>query len=170
MHLDRHPSWKILATQEAEEILGSKDNVDYADLSKLSTISNCLKESLRLSPPASIIGVEPSEDFTIPHHVKQSTYSCDDTSATGPHSRHAGQIIPSGARTLISTYAMHRHPLLWSNADKFLPDRWMAKTKETTTPFAFTPFSMGSRSCIGQVGTDYPIQDMIWPDKTIDCA
>ena len=33
----------------------------------------------------------------------------------------------------------------------FLPDRWAAMTKETSTQFAFVPFSVGSRNCIGQV-------------------
>ena len=131
-------------------MLGSKDNVDYSDLTKLPIVSNCLKEALRLSPPASIIGVETPKDFVIPHD-EQRDHKIDGTS-TGPClSRQEGKSIPAGTRTLISMYTMHRHSHLWSNAEKFLPSRWSAKTTETTTPFAFIPFSVGSRNCIGQV-------------------
>ena len=68
MYLHRNPKWKKAAALEAEQVLGSKDNVDYSDLTKLPTVSNCLKEALRLAPPAFIIGVvEPTEDVVIPH-------------------------------------------------------------------------------------------------------
>ena len=66
MHLHRNPEWKELASREAEQVLGSKDNVGYADLNKLPIISNCLKEALRLTPPVSGLGCQPLEDFVIP--------------------------------------------------------------------------------------------------------
>ena len=134
------------------EVLGSKDNVDYADLNKFSVISNCLKESLRLSPPGALLAIETTEDFIIPDDKHSKI--CSNSSSAGPicsRNRQTGKIIPSGTKTYISLYAMQRHPLLWSNADQFLPDRWAAKTEETITPSAFTPFSMGPRNCIGQV-------------------
>ena len=67
MHLHRNPRWKQLAMRETEEVLGSKDNVDLTDLSRLQVVSNCLKEALRLTPPAAIIGKQTTEEFVIPH-------------------------------------------------------------------------------------------------------
>ena len=152
---------------ETEEVLGSKDNVDLTDLSRLQVVSNCLKEALRLTPPAAIIGKQTTEEFVIPHDkddiINPSLHIRDEEREGVPFLspsppfpppsdyRHAGKSIPAGTRILVSAFTMHHHPLLWSNAEKFLPDRWAAKTTETSTPFAFVPFSVGSRNCIGQV-------------------
>jgi len=187
MYLDRNPEWKTLASQEAEQILGLKDNVDYSDLNSLAIISNCLKESLRLAPPASIIGLQPTEDFRIPpdqmwdemgdnasssssssssslppvhrqvgkktvdNALSSSSSASSSSSSLPPIHRQVGKKIPPGTRVLLSIYTMHRHSRFWSNADAFKPDRWAAKTKETSIPMTFIPFSMGSRNCIGQV-------------------
>ena len=164
MHLHRNPRWKSLASLETEEVLGSKDYVDLNDLSRLKVVSNCLKEALRLTPPAPFTFKQTVNDFVIPHDQDQVTDSlhAHDEERGVPFmppspfiepcsNRQAGKTIPAGCRIGITIFAMHRHPLLWSNGDKFLPDRWAAKAKETTTPLAFIPFSIGSRNCIGQV-------------------
>ena len=156
MHLHRNPKWKQLAMRETEEVLGSKDNVDLTDLSRLQVVSNCLKEALRLTPPAAIIGKQTTEEFVIPQdkdkiinpalHVRDKEregvpFLQPSLSFPNPSNcRHVGKSIPDGTRILVSAFTMHHHPLLWSNAEKFLPDRWSAKTKETSTPFAFVPF------------------------------
>ena len=150
MYLDRYPEWKKLASQEAEDVLGLKDNVDYSDLNSLSIASSCLKESLRLAPPAAIVGVQSVDDFVIP-----SDTMWDDVCDTGMQDRStqrmAGKTISPGTRILISIYTMHRHSRFWSNAEEFKPERWAAKTTETAIPMTFIPFSMGNRNCIGQV-------------------
>ena len=150
MFLDRNPEWKKLASQEAENVLGRKDNVDYSDLSSLSITTNCLKESLRLASPAAILGVQPDEDFTIPADPTWDDASSDWTEGPCTH-RQAGSVIPSGTRLLFTVYTMHRHPKFWSNAEKFNPGRWAPNTDETSTPLTFLPFSVGNRNCIGQV-------------------
>ena len=169
LYLHRNPEWKRLASLEAEQVLGSKDNVDFSDLDRLPIISSCLKEALRLAPPASIMGVETVDPLVIPNDGECGRCDDDDKdfqlfgakqlgtadnvdASTIPCGlRQVGKVIPAGTRALISVYSLHRHSLLWSNAEKFLPSRWSAKTNETSTPFAFIPFSMGRRSCIGQV-------------------
>ena len=117
-----------------------------------------------MTPPATFIIKQTVNDFVIPHdkdRIIDSLHAHDEelgvpfmpaSPFVDPCSdRQAEKIIPAGCQIGITIFAMHRHPLLWSNGDKFLPDRWAAKSKETSTPFAFIPFSIGSRNCIGQV-------------------
>ena len=155
MFLARNPEWKKLAREEAEEVLGSKDNVDYSDLNRLSVATNCLKESLRLAPPASILGLQSTEEFLIPPDKMMEERGVDETTIDDSNDfrfeRQVGKVIPTGCRILLSVYTMHQNPWFWSNAKDFKPDRWAANTKETSVPMSFIPFSLGSRNCIGQV-------------------
>ncbi|KAH9111120.1 hypothetical protein AeMF1_014288, partial [Aphanomyces euteiches] len=56
--------------------------------------------------------------------------------------------------------AMHRHPKYWANPEAFIPERFLEGTPEWNADLAlrdgkphayyFLPFSVGSKSCIGQ--------------------
>ncbi|KAH9115083.1 hypothetical protein AeMF1_010868 [Aphanomyces euteiches] len=68
--------------------------------------------------------------------------------------------IPAGTTIMINTAAFHRHPTYWTNADEFIPERFLEGTPEwdadlklrdgKSHAFYYLPFSFGSANCIGQ--------------------
>ena len=64
-----------------------------------------------------------------------------------------GEKIPPATRLVIPIYLLHRHPKYWSEPECFKPKRWLSSNNQTDRkfqPFAYLPFSAGSRNCIGQ--------------------
>jgi cytochrome P450 len=57
-----------------------------------------------------------------------------------------------GPRTdvFISPYLLHRHPEFWSEPEQFRPERFAGADAEERHKFAYIPFSVGPRHCIGE--------------------
>jgi cytochrome P450 len=83
-----------------------------------------LSESLRLYPPAWILGRDALRDM----HV-------------------CGWHIRKGATVLMSQLVMHRSPQFFEQPERFDPARWL--DGPAPVPFAYYPFGGGSRKCIG---------------------
>ena len=50
----------------------------------------------------------------------------------------------------IAPYVLHRHRALWDDPDCFDPRRFLPGARETIDRFAYIPFGVGPRICIGQ--------------------
>jgi cytochrome P450 len=50
----------------------------------------------------------------------------------------------------ISPYLLHRHPAFWDDPEAFRPERFAAVDIEERHRFAYIPFSVGPRHCIGE--------------------
>ncbi|MBV6633805.1 MAG: cytochrome P450 [Alphaproteobacteria bacterium] len=59
----------------------------------------------------------------------------------------AGVKVSSGDSVLLCPWSLHRQPDLWSKALSFEPARWGVSAVDK---FAYLPFGVGARSCIGQ--------------------
>lgn len=92
-----------------------------------SLLSQVIRESLRLFPPAWAIGRRAVSDLQI-----------------------AGVTIPKGAVVVACQWAMHRCDRYFSNPEKFDPHRWTLEFQRTLPKYAFFPFGGGPRSCIGE--------------------
>ena len=59
---------------------------------------------------------------------------------------------PIGPRTdvFISPYMLHRHPDFWSDPEAFQPQRFAGVDAKERHRFAYIPFSVGPRHCIGE--------------------
>jgi cytochrome P450 len=57
-----------------------------------------------------------------------------------------------GPRTdvFICPYLLHRHPAFWSEPEQFRPERFAGADAEERHKFAYIPFSVGPRHCIGE--------------------
>jgi cytochrome P450 len=57
-----------------------------------------------------------------------------------------------GPRTdvFICPYLLHRHPEFWSEPEQFKPERFAGADAEERHKFAYIPFSVGPRHCIGE--------------------
>ncbi|XP_015179383.1 PREDICTED: cytochrome P450 4c3-like [Polistes dominula] len=103
------------------------DNLTMSSLSNLFYLERCLKESLRLYPPAYLISRRISHDIQLKNYL-----------------------IPSGTYCHISIRNVHRNPEYWTNPDVFDPDRFLPENSKGRHPYSYIPFSAGPRNCIGQ--------------------
>jgi len=128
MILANNPEIQEEIYQELISIVGDADAPSYNDLGKLKFMERCIKESLRLYPSVPVIARITGEE------IKTKT----------------GYVIPKGSNATIYIYDMHRSPEIWANPEKFDPDRFLPDNMAKRHPFAYLPFSAGSRNCIGQ--------------------
>ena len=61
----------------------------------------------------------------------------------------AGEPIKPGTMIVIAPYVLHRHRALWKKPDNFDPNRFLGDLRETIDRFAYLPFGVGPRICIG---------------------
>ncbi|XP_030805385.1 cholesterol 24-hydroxylase [Camarhynchus parvulus] len=126
MALGQHPEILERAQAEVDEVLGAKRHVDYEDLSELTFLSQVLKESLRLYPPVSGTLRRPEKEHVI-----------------------NGIRIPANTTVFLNTYVMGRMEKFFKDPLTFDPERF---SKDAPKPYyCYFPFSLGPRSCIGQV-------------------
>ncbi|KAJ8915094.1 hypothetical protein NQ315_014349 [Exocentrus adspersus] len=129
MALANEPHIQEEIVKEIHEILGDSGNPPtYSELQQMSYMERCIKESLRLYPSIPMVSRIAGEDIKT----------------------HSGYTIPKGANVCMFIYDMHRSPDLWPNPLKFDPDRFLPENIRGRHPYAFIPFSAGSRNCIGQ--------------------
>ncbi|PSN45378.1 hypothetical protein C0J52_07531 [Blattella germanica] len=60
-------------------------------------------------------------------------------------------VIPSGASMLIAAYHTHRDPKYFPEPDRFDPERFTSENVAGRHPYAFIPFGIGRRMCVGRV-------------------
>jgi cytochrome P450 len=112
---------------EAEVDARLKDGAPMADMpSKLVWTRAVIEETMRLYPPAPMIGrMSRSEDSL------------------------GGERFPAGTTILISPWVLHRHARLWNDPDMFEPERFLPGRRELIPRFAYLPFGVGPRVCLG---------------------
>lgn len=59
-------------------------------------------------------------------------------------------VIPKNTILTIHVHDLHRNPEIWTDPDKFDPDRFLPNEMQRRNPYSFVPFSSGPRNCIGQ--------------------
>ena len=126
--LGLHPKYQTMCREEVKSVLKNResDRILYEDLSKLTFLTMCIKESMRIYMPVNDIFRRPKEDI----HMN-------------------GYLIPKGTSLIISLGALHRNPHVWENPFEFNPLRFDCELPGGH-PYAFLPFSAGHRNCIGQ--------------------
>lgn len=60
-----------------------------------------------------------------------------------------GLKIPKGSFVGIPVFTIHRDPEFYPEPDKFDPERFSAKSKESRDPYTYLAFGQGPRNCIG---------------------
>lgn len=65
-----------------------------------------------------------------------------------------GRRIPKGALVVVAPFVIHRHTKLWSDPERFDPDRFSDEGRAGRPRLAFLPFSVGPRVCPGASASD----------------
>jgi len=119
------PECKERLIKEIDEVVGT-NQLEWDHLGKLRYLDWCLKETLRLAPPA-------------PGIIRQST----EEQLIGGKWR-----MPAHMPVIINIMALHYSKELWGeDAAEFRPERW---EHGQTHRFAYVPFATGPRQCIGR--------------------
>jgi len=124
--LARHPEVDRRASQEITERLGERLPT-AADLLRLPYVEAVVKETLRLCPPAYVIGREPLADCTL-----------------------GGYPVPARSTVYFAPWVLHRDPRWWNEPDNFRPERWLDGSIATLPKYVYLPFGGGPRVCIGE--------------------
>jgi cytochrome P450 len=62
----------------------------------------------------------------------------------------AGVDVERGDDILVSPFLVHRHPAFWDDAEAFDPTRFVPERAAARSRFAYLPFGLGPRACIGE--------------------
>ena len=123
--LAQNPGQAEQMRAEARQVLrGSLPSSE--DLADLPYTRMVFEESLRIYPPAWVIGRKALGEDEI-----------------------GGYRVPAEAIIAISPYVAHRHPDFWEKPDVFDPLRFTAARSAGRHRFAYLPFGAGPRQCIG---------------------
>jgi enediyne biosynthesis protein E7 len=128
-------TWYLVGThsQAAERLQAEADaasptgNLGLDAAESLSFTHQVLQESLRLYPPGWLLS--------------RRSIEADELGGF--------QIAPR-TDVLISPYMLHRHPQYWSEPEEFRPERFAGADAEERHRFAYIPFAVGPRHCIGE--------------------
>lgn len=124
--LARAPDWQQQIYEEVRMAAGN-DPIAAGHLPRMPVTLRVIKEALRLYPSAPIIARDVTQDIRI-----------------------ADIGVPAGSQILIPIYAIHRHRKLWTDPDRFDPDRFLPEQEALRPRMQYMPFGGGPRVCIGQ--------------------
>jgi cytochrome P450 len=128
-------AWYLLAQNpDAEQKLWAELDAVLAgrtpsveDWPKLKFTEMIALESMRLYPPAYLVGREAIVDCAI-----------------------GGYAVPRGTTLMMPQWVVQRDPRFFDEPDAFRPERWGEERIKSLPKFAYFPFGGGPRVCIGQ--------------------
>jgi cytochrome P450 len=124
--VSQSPEVETRLHEEIDRVLQGRLPV-AADLAALPFVEQVVTESMRLYPPAWVVGRRALDDYAIGEFV-----------------------APARSVVFMSPYVMQRDPRYYADADRFLPARWTPDFKAALPKFAYFPFGGGPRQCIGE--------------------
>jgi enediyne biosynthesis protein E7 len=123
--LSRHPAVEAKLHIEVDTV--SSDVPTFNDLSNLNFTKQIVDETLRIYPPVWLFSRKAiNED-----HI-------------------GGYYVAPNTDIFMAPYFVHRHPQFWPEPEAFRPERFEPEAIRQRHKFAYFPFSMGQRRCIGE--------------------
>jgi cytochrome P450 len=123
--LSEHPEVAARVRAELDRELGGRPATS-ADLPRLKYLDAVMRETLRLYPPAYVVGREVAQPFSV-----------------------GGYTLDPGVEVMVSPFAVQRDPKLYEDPERFRPERWLEQRAAALPRFAYFPFGGGPRVCIG---------------------
>jgi len=126
-NLAAHQEWQERARDESARL--GDGPLDIEALEKLETLDLVMNESLRMVTP-------------LPMNVRQAVRDTD----------LLGHYLPAGTNVVTWPSMNHRLPELWTDPDRFDPERFAEpRAEHKKHRYAFAPFGGGAHKCIGMV-------------------
>jgi cytochrome P450 len=126
-NLAAHPEWQERCRDESARLGDAV--LDIESLEKLEALELVMNESLRLVGPL---------PFTLRRAVRDTEL--------------LGYYIPAGTNLMTWPAMNHRLPELWTDPEKFDPDRFAEpRSEHKRHRYAFAPFGGGAHKCVGMV-------------------
>jgi cytochrome P450 len=125
--LGRHPDVVARMRAEVASVLDGREPT-AEDLPRLGYLRQVVDEILRLRSPVWALGRDVLEDDVL-----------------------GGFPVRAGETVMPLPYLTHRHPAFWDAPDRFDPDRFSPERAKGRHHWAYYPFSMGPRMCIGNI-------------------
>ncbi|WP_227938256.1 cytochrome P450 [Alkalihalobacillus deserti] len=123
--LSQNPRAEQKLHEELDQVVGARQ-IRPDDFNLLLYTQNIIRESLRLFPPAYVIGRQVDEDLEL-----------------------GGTSLKKGDMIMISQYVMQRDARFFENPDSFIPERFEGDLLKKIPTYAYFPFGGGPRVCIG---------------------
>lgn len=123
--LAQHPEVEAKLVAELQAVLAGREPT-AADLPRLHYSEQIINESLRLYPPAWLIGRQVEKECEI-----------------------GGHHLAAGDNLVLCQWTMHRDPRYYDDPERFNPERWTDEMKGNLPKYAYFPFGGGPRLCIG---------------------
>ncbi|MGB0839413.1 MAG: cytochrome P450 [Chitinophagales bacterium] len=123
--LGKNPDKAAKLYEEVDRVLGNRTPT-MEDLRQLTYTRWVIDETMRLYPPAWIMGRQPLEEDNI-----------------------CGYPVPKENMVKIFVYGIHRDPRFYTNPDAFEPERFAPEIAKQRPKYAYLPFGGGPRLCIG---------------------
>jgi cytochrome P450 len=125
--LSQNPTVEAQLVDEWARVLGERDP-SADDWPRLPVTESVIQESMRLFPPAYVVGREATEDVDV-----------------------AGYAVRCGTTLLMPQWVVHRDPRWFDEPLAFRPERWRGEDAKTLPKYAYFPFGGGPRACIGNL-------------------
>ncbi|KYN14032.1 PREDICTED: cytochrome P450 4c3-like, partial [Trachymyrmex cornetzi] len=123
--LGRNPEYQQKILEEYNDMVVDTDEITLENIHKLTWLEACIKEQWRLYPVTPLIARQIYKPIEI-----------------------MGSQIPPGSTVLINSYLLHRDDRFFPEPHIYRPERFLPDGPKLP-PYAFIPFSAGSRNCIG---------------------
>ena len=124
--LSETPEVERRVHEEIDRVLGGRLPT-VADVERLPYITRVVTESMRLYPPAWLVGRRAVNEYRIGDYC-----------------------VPRRSIIVMSQWIVHRDARHYPDPERFDPDRWTPEFKTTLPRFAYFPFGGGPRQCIGE--------------------
>jgi cytochrome P450 len=100
--------------------------IGFDDLPRLPYALQVFKEAMRIYPPVPVLDRQAIEATQLGEYE-----------------------VPRGTVVILSPYALHRHPDLYPEPERFRPERFEPEQEAERHKCAYLPFAVGPRVCVG---------------------
>ncbi|XP_062282774.1 cytochrome P450 3A40-like isoform X2 [Scomber scombrus] len=125
-NLATHPEIQKTLQDKIDEAFPEKCRPTYEALMEMEYLDMVVNESMRLYPIGSRL-----------ERISKASVEVN------------GVTIPKGTVVMVPLYTLHRDPDSWPEPEAFKPERFSKENKDNIDPYAFLPFGVGPRNCIG---------------------